>query len=150
MSSQEKRVAVSLFSSIIVFWYFITYATGLHTGGALTGPDANYLVGKIAFIMIGIGIVATIIIHIIFTIIYTVAKGEQDEAESEDERDKLIELKAMHIAFVVFSFAFMGLLGFMAFGGMGPYMVILHTIGSLYAASILADCIKLFLYRRGF
>jgi len=150
MSSQEKRVAVSLISSLIVLVLYINYGAGLHASGALGGPDANYLVGKSAFIMIGVGIVVSIITHIVFTIVHTVATGEQDDEASADERDKLIELKAMQIAFVAFSFAFMALLGVMTFGDIGAHLVILLTIAHLYGASILADCIKLILYRRGF
>jgi len=150
MSSQEKRVAVSLISSLIVLALYIYYGAGLHASGALSGPDANYLVGKSAFIMIGIGIVVSIITHIIFTIVHTVATGEQHSNEAADERDKLIELKAMQIAFIAFSFGFMALLGVMTFGTISPYLVILLTIACLYSASILADCIKLALYRRGF
>ena len=150
MSSQEKRVAVSLISSLIVLALYIYYGAGLHSSGALDGPDANYLVGKSAFIMIGVGIAVSIVTHIIFTIIYTVTTGRQDEENGTDERDKMIELKAMQIAFVTFSFGFMALLGVMTFGDIGPHLVILLTIACLYSASILADCIKLALYRRGF
>jgi len=150
MSSQEKRVAVSLISSLIVLALYIYYGAGLHNSGALDGPEASHLVGRSAFIMIGAGIVVSIVIHILFTIVHTVATGEQAGEDSADERDKLIELKAMQIAFVTFSFGFMALLGVMAFGDIGPYLVTLLTIACLYGASILSDCIKLVLYRRGF
>ena len=149
MSSQEKRVTVSLLSSLIVLALYIYYGAGLHGSGALDGPEASYLVGKSAFVMIGVGIAVSIVIHIIFTIVHTVTAGRQDDESGADERDKLIELKAMQIAFVTFSFAFLTLLGVMTFGSIGPYLVILITIASRYGASILADCIKLALYRRG-
>ncbi|PCI64138.1 MAG: hypothetical protein COB37_02975 [Kordiimonadales bacterium] len=151
MSHQEKTAAVSLISALIVLIFYNNYSLGIHAEGLLDGPDAAHLVGRSAFIMIGVGIGVTIILNIVFTIVHSVVTQEYDAEDAiTNERDELIELKAMRISFISFCFAFMGILGVLAFGELGPYLTILCVIGVLYLSSILGDVIKLYHYRRGF
>lgn len=98
--------------------------------------------------MIGIGILVRIGVQIVFSIGHAIATRE-DEDMVTDERDKLIELKAMQIAFVSFSVGFLALMGILAMSMLVPYMVILLTIACMYGASVIGDVAKLALYRRG-
>ena len=60
--------------------------------------------------MIPIAIVAQIIIHIIFAIINKMVTNE-DMPTTDDERDKLIELKSTRISHWIFTIGFMLAMG---------------------------------------
>lgn len=60
--------------------------------------------------MIPIAIVAQIIIHIIFAIINKMVTNE-DMPTTDDERDKLIELKSIRISHWIFTIGFMLAMG---------------------------------------
>lgn len=149
MSHQEKSTVVSLISALIVFMLYSLYALTMYQDGSFNGPEASILVGKSAFLMIVVGIGVKIVVHILFSVIHAIVTQEKEQPVN-DERDKLIELKGMQIAFIAFSFSFLALVGTLALDMLSPHMVILLTILGLYLASILADSIKIFLYRRGF
>jgi hypothetical protein len=149
MSHQEKGAIVSLISALIVFVLYALYALDLYQDGHFSGPEASSLVGKSAFLMIIVGIGVRIVVQILFSVTEAIVTQEKDHPVT-DERDKLIELKGMQIAFISFCFSFLALMGILALDMLSPHMVILLTILSLYLASIVADSIKIFLYRRGF
>jgi uncharacterized membrane protein len=149
MSHQEKGAIVSLLSALIVFVLYTFYALDLYQGGYFNGPEAGSLVGQSAFVMIIVGIGVRILVQILFSVTEAIVTKEKDHPVT-DERDKLIELKGMQIAFIFFSFSFLVLMGILALDMLSPHMVILLTILGLYLASIVADSIKIFLYRRGF
>jgi nucleoside recognition membrane protein YjiH len=66
--------------------------------------------GKAFVILIPIAIVAQIIIHIIFAIINKMVTNE-DMPTTDDERDKLIELKSIRISHWIFTIGFMLAMG---------------------------------------
>ncbi len=99
--------------------------------------------------MIVVGVGVRIVVQAIFSVIHTKLTQEKDRPVN-DERDKLIELKGMQIAFITFSVGFLALTALLALNMLVPYTVILLTIAGLYLASIVADSVKIFLYRRGF
>ncbi len=149
MSYQEKKVAVSLISALIVFALYAFYMFGMFQEGRFDGPEASSLVGKSSFVLIGASIVVSIVVQIVFAIIHAIATRENERFTS-DERDKLIELKAMQIILITFSVVFLASMGVLALEMLLPYMVFLLIILSMFVANIIGDLAKLFLYRRGF
>ncbi len=149
MSYQEKRVAVSLISALIVFALYAFYMFGLYQDGRFDGPGASSLVGKSSFVLIGVSIVASIVVQIAFTIIHAIVTREYERSMT-DERDRLIELRAMKITLIAFSVGYLASMGVLAFEILLPYMVFLLILISMFVANVLGDIAKLFLYRRGF
>ena len=122
---------------------------GMFQEGRFDGPGASSLVGKSSFVLIGASIVVSIVVQIVFAIIHAIATRENERFTS-DERDKLIELKAMQIILITFSVGFLASMGVLALEMLLPYMVFLLIILSMFVANIIGDLAKLFLYRRGF
>ena len=149
MSYQEKRVAASLISALIVFALYAVYMFGLHQDGRFTDPDASALVGKSAFVLIGVSIVVSIVVQIGVTILHAIVTRECERSMT-DERDKLIELRAMKITLIAFSIGYLASMGVLALEMLLPYMVFVLILLSMYVANVLGDISKLFLYRRGF
>lgn len=148
MSQQEKRVIVSLITSLILFVFFAFYMFGLHEQGRLVGPDVYSLIGKSFFLLIGGGIAVSIVVQILVTIIHAiVTKGY--EPMLNDERDKLYSLKCMQIILLIFSVGFMASMALLALEMVAPHIVFLLIIFSMFIANFIGDLVKLFLYRGG-
>ena len=104
--------------------------------------------GKAFLILIPVMIVAQIIIHIIFIIINKIVTNE-DAPSFMDERDKLIELKAVRISHWLFSLGFLPAMGSQAMG-MQPWVMFITLVASGFIASCFSEITKIYLYRKGF
>jgi uncharacterized membrane protein len=148
MSYQEKRTITSLASGVLVL-----LAYGIYVFNQWNTPsfDPNNLSfwAITMLVFIGIGIVATILIQILFHILMaiTIAVKEQPgddavitkkiEAEFvEDERDKLIDLKASRIGFLFAGLGFVLGLVLLALGNSAALLLnvlfLSYSIGSLF------------------
>ena len=90
----------------------------------------------------------TLSIYIVFAIINKMVTNE-DIPTFSDERDKLIDLKAIRISHWMFTLGFMLAMGSQAIG-MQPYVMFVVLIFSGFASSITAEIAKLYFYRKGF
>ncbi len=149
MSQQERRVAASLISALIVFAAYAIIMFGMYQEGRFAGSGAASLVGKSTIALIVASIVASIVLQILFAIGHAVATREHERMVT-DERDKLIELKAMQISYLAFSVGFLISMIVLALEGATAPMVLLIIVVSMFAASVVGDLVKLALYRRGF
>ncbi len=149
MTYAEKNTLVSMLTGIVVFAIFSSKMYQLYQDGRFEGIDAGVLMGKSVLYMIAASIIVAIITSVIFSIIHAVTTGEKKPSYLVDERDKLIELKAMQFSFIVFSFGFVGSAIALVFET-APLMVIFSTVSSMFVASIAGDIFKLICYRRGF
>jgi uncharacterized membrane protein len=123
MSYTEKRTITSIIAGALVLAAYCFYVFGgarpeMLAAGDLRGRAITMLV------FIGIGVVAMIIIQIVFHILYSISIAIRDRNYDEkqvektienemveDERDKLIELKSAKVGFGVAGFGFvLGLL----------------------------------------
>lgn len=147
MSYQERGVAISLVTSIVVFVGYVVYLGGLAGAGALEGPDASMVVGRSVLWMVGASIALSIVVQIIGAIVRAIVTG-RSERPIRDERDKLIELKGMRATLLVFSLAYLWCMAALAFGMAAPN-VFIGIIVAMFLASISGDATRMFLYRRG-
>jgi hypothetical protein len=91
--------------------------------------------------------VSQIVIHIVFHIINKIVTNE-DIITICDERDKLIDLKALRISHWIFTMGF--LLSMIALAiGMPPYVMFLTLIASGFISGIVSEIAKIYFYRKG-
>lgn len=147
MSYQEKKIYVSLFSSILIFTLYTLYAIQHAEAGSITSASDFSFWGSFILVLLPVSIVAKILIHIGFVIFNKIATNE-DEPSIEDEFDKIIELKADRISLYVFS------LGFIV--SMVPlvtelptYLTFLALIVSGFLSDLLGRIAQLYFYRKG-
>lgn len=164
MSYQEKRTIVNILSGALLLAAYCIYAFGRYQAGAVEAGDLKFWAGTI-LIFIAIGIVATIIIQIVFHILMsigiTVQKKIHNEQVSdreieksinfdmiEDEMDKLIELKSMRIGY---GFAGVGFIAGMVALVLGYSTAVMLNILflSFSGGSLLEGFTQLYFYRRG-
>ncbi|NBI31107.1 hypothetical protein [Chengkuizengella marina] len=145
MSYQEKSTIVSLITTVLIFGGCSIYVFQKYQDGSLNSTNVFSFYGAIFIFLIIVGIVNNIVRNIVLNIIAT----NEKEPSFLDERDKLIELKATVIAHYVFITGFGISMGALVFD-VQPLMMfpILFFFG--FAASIIADISKIYLYRRGF
>ena len=82
MSYQEKRIMVNISSMILVLVGYLVYAFGRFNSGVVSQGDLKFWAGTM-LIYIGIGIVATIIIQIVFHILLSVSVAVKKAIQNE-------------------------------------------------------------------
>jgi len=147
MDLKERRILVSLISSVLILCIYCLYVYYRHIAGNPEVLNDLKFLGKSFLIMIPVAIVAQIIIQIVFAIITKISSNE-DIDPIDDERDKLIELKAIKISHYIFILGFMLAMGSLALG-MQPWVMIFVLIGSGFVASVVNEVLRLYYYRKG-
>jgi len=147
MDLKEKRILVSLISSVLImaFYWLYVYYNFIEGNPALLN-DMRFL-GKAFLIMIPVAIGAQIVIQILLAIAFKMA-GHDEIDPIDDERDKLIELKSIKISHYIFILGFMLAMGCLAMG-MHTRIMIFVLIASGFVASVVNELLRLWYYRKG-
>jgi uncharacterized membrane protein (DUF485 family) len=147
MDIKEKRILISLISSVIILLVYAWYVYQNYIAGNPDMLNDFTFWGKSFLFLIPVAIVSQIIIQIIFAIFIKITSDEEVDP-IEDERDKLIELKAIKISHYLFIVGFMLAMGTLALG-MKPWLMFVVLISSGFVASIVNEIARLIFYRRG-
>lgn len=162
MSYQEKKTIVSLVTGTLLLAGYCFYAFG--KAGMEHLNDLPFWARTI-LIFIGIGVVALIIIQIVFHILLAVSKAVQQKMKDEsiddkeiehaleneiveDEMDKLIELKANKIGYSILGFGLIAGLVAVAFGTSAVALLNLIFF-SAWVGSFIEGLMQIRYYRKG-
>lgn len=164
MSYQEKRTIVSTITGALILAAYCIYAFGNYSTAA-AGPDElrTWAITILAFI--GIGILASIIIQIIFHILLSISIAVQHKIEDsqfddkqieksinaemvEDEMGKLIELKSMRVGFFFAGTGFVAALLALVFR-LSPVIMLNIIFISFTLGSLIEGLTQLYYFRRG-
>jgi len=164
MSYQEKRVAVSVLTGAALMAAYGVNAYGKVRTGLTAAEDLGlWAVTMLQYI--GIGIVAAIVIQIVFHILISIAIAAKESIRNEacgdehiqktialemveDEMDKLIELKSMRVGFAVAGGGFILALITLAMG-ITPVLMMNLLFASFGVGSMLEGLAQLYYYRKG-
>ena len=160
MSYQEKKTITSIVTGILVLATYCVYVLGKYRSQAVGLDDLKFC-GITMLVFIGIGIVAAIVIQILFHILLSIsiAVKERDcdgkKVESiiesnmvEDEMDRLIELKSMRIGFGLCGAGFIAALLSLVFDCPAGIMLNILFL-SFSVGSLLEGALSLYYYRSG-
>ncbi|MNI62863.1 hypothetical protein D3C73_1181990 [compost metagenome] len=147
MSYQEKKIFVSIISSILIFTLYTLYAIKNAEEGSITSASDFSFWGSFILVLLPVSIVAKVIIHIVFVIFNKITTNE-DEPSFEDEFDKIIELKADRISLYVF---FLGFILSMVplVTDLPTYLTFLALIFFGFLSDLLGRIAQLYFYRKG-
>lgn len=162
MSYQEKRTLLSIIISIVMLVSYSIYAFG--KAGMEHINDLQFWARTI-LIFIGIGIVALIILQIVFHILMAIGKAirqklkdnEVNEEEigrtmrvetAEDEMDKMIEMKSNRFGYTIMGLGFMAGLIAIAFGASAVAMLNILFFAT-WVGSFVEALMQIRYYRRG-
>ncbi|MEA1876104.1 MAG: hypothetical protein U9N86_04520 [Bacteroidota bacterium] len=147
MSYQEKQSVVNILSGLAITAVYGWTVYQDHLAGQYDLAEDFQKWGVLFLIFMGVSIVARIIIHIIFHIINAIATRTEDVPD-EDERDKLIKLKATRNSHYAFSLPFAGAFVGLALG-MQIHWIFITFIVSGLLSEIVENLSQLYYYRKG-
>lgn len=171
MSYQSKKTITSMVGGVLVLAAYCLYAFGRYSSGVIAEGNLKFWAGTMLS-FIGIGVVAMIILQIVFHIALSIgiAAKEQvcgqketnrDEKEMdkriettleatviEDEMDKLIELKSSQIGFGVIGVGFVGALILLVLGYSTVVMLNVMFL-SFLVGSLIEGAASLYFYGKG-
>lgn len=162
MSYQEKKTLMSLITSLLILIAYCLYAFG--KAGMAHMNDLEFW-AKTMLVFIGIGIVALIIIQIVFHILMAVTKAVQQKMKDEtiddkvieqsieremveDEMDKLIELKANRLGYTIMGLGFPAGLIAIAFGASAVALLNILFFAA-WTGSFIEGLMQIRYYRKG-
>lgn len=160
MTYQTKKTMVSLLASIAIL---ISYCISVYNDiskGLTFENDATFWAKKmLIFIAIGvaINIISFIVFHILLSVNLSVKDSMKDSKEInrklelemvEDEMDKLIELKSLHVGYIIASTGF--ILGLILLAFNTSISIVLNMLFlSFFIGAIAEGLTNLFFYFRG-
>lgn len=151
MTYQEKNITASLVTFTLILGYYLVSLLQMIQGGSLTSESVFRLWGIVIVLGIIVTIATTILAHIISAIIQAIKSGgeEPEIDDTEDERDKLIDLKGTKVSYILASIGvFLAMLTFVL--GQPPLVMFTALIFFGLVAQIIGDISRLVIYRRGF
>lgn len=164
MSYQEKRTVVTVITGILILAAYCIYAFGKISAGIEAFGDLKFWAFAM-LLFIGIGIVANIIIQIIFHILLSIGMAIKEQIQNgsvndseieknleidmvEDEMDKLIGLKSLRVGFSIAGIGFVaGLVALMM--DYSPAVMMNIIFISFSVGSILEGIAQMYYYRKG-
>lgn len=164
MSYQEKKTIVSLVAGLLILAAYCIYVFNKIQSGTAAPDDLKFW-STAMLVFIGIGVVALIVILIVFHILLSITmavkeemlNGEYDDKKIEktleldmveDEMDKLIGLKAMRISYAVVGIGFIAALVSLVLN-YSPAVMLNIMFFSFGIGSIMEGVTQLYFYRRG-
>src|SRR3972149_9770378 len=150
VSFQEKNITVSLVNFILILGFYLIRVFQMIQGGSFNSTNVFRLWGIVIVFAIIVTIFATILTHIVSSIIQAIkTKEEPDFKDIQDERDKFIDLRGTKVTYFVSSIGiFLSMLTFAL--GQPPLVMFTLLIFFGVVAQIIGDISRLYLYRRGF
>lgn len=148
MSYQERRALVSVISTILITVFYSAYMIQRYPEASAYSAEMFRFWGMFFLVLIPVTIVAKIIIQIIFSIVNTIA-SEEEEPAIVDERDRLIELKAMRNSLYVFSAGVMLAMASLVID-MPPAVMFIILFCAGLVSEIISEVSQFYFYRRGF
>lgn len=164
MSYQEKRTLVSVLIGILILVSYCVYTYSKISSGAESVEDLKFWAFAMV-LFIGTGVIATIIIQIVFHILLSVGIAIKEQIENgsvdedgiekkleidmvEDEMDKLIGLKSMRFGFAIAGIGFVSGLLTLLFN-YTPAVMLNILFVSFSLGSILEGLVQIYYYRKG-
>jgi len=147
MSYQEKQNIVNMLTGLLLTVIFGLLVYQRHQQGQFDLTEDFRAWGIVFLIFIGVSVVIRIIIQIIFHIINAIATRSED-VPREDERDKLIKLKATRNSYYAFTSGFVLSVVGLALG-MPVHWIFIAFVASGLIAEILDNGSQIYYYRKG-
>jgi hypothetical protein len=147
MSAHERQAIVSLLATLLLAVFFAVYVLPRYPAGNPYAPEVFHFWGFAFVVLIPVSIVTNIVVSIVFSLGYAMAT-RQKSSSFADERDKLIELRALRDALYAFITGFSLAMGSLAIG-MPPSVMFIILLASGYGSGVVGSMSQLYLYRKG-
>jgi len=150
MSYKEKSIAISLVSYLMILGYYLIQVFRMIQAGGLVAGKLFTLWAVVIVATILVNILGNILASIVLAIVHAIrTRSDAVEPSTEDERDRLIDLKGSKIAYITFSIGvFIAMLAFI----LGQPALVMFALIIFFSslAEIIGSISQIVLYRRGF
>jgi hypothetical protein len=147
MSWIERAPLAQALRALIVYGWYLSRQRDLAAAGALDGPGGLQALGweilLLIIVTIGVGIVIQII-----AVVLAIATGQESGSGIDDERDKLIEARAMVRGFTFVGFGFLGM-ALALWQGWGAVWAVNLMLAGMVACDLVVCLIRFLRYWRG-
>ncbi len=147
MSYSEREALSGLITTLIVLLLFLWRLSVQHDAGLFDSPEALQTWARSVLLLVAISIGIAIAVAISFHLGHEILTGEKPD-DRRDERDHLIERRALTWAWYLLSFGILGVIVDLAFGATA-FRAMNLILGLCAVSEIFKDGFKLWLYRRG-
>ena len=147
MSWLERATLVQALRPIVIWLWFLDRQRDHLASGALDGPQGLTLLGWEMLLLIIVTVVAGIVIQI-GAVILSTATGQETIAGIDDERDRLIEARAMVRGFTMVGFGFLGAI-LALWQGWGAVWAMNLMLAGMVLSDIVVNLLKFWRYARG-
>ena len=147
MSWLERATLVQALRPAMLYLWFLARQRELMASGALDGPDALTLLGWEMLLLIIATVAVGIVIQIAATLLATLVEGETVEA-IDDERDRLIEARAMVKGFTIVGVGFLTAV-LALWQGWGAVWGFNLVLAGMVASDVVVNLWKFLRYARG-
>jgi hypothetical protein len=104
MSIRKVSNSVSLVSTLLILGYYLLNLIPMFQQGDLNSQQIFRLAAIVIVASIVLNIAGNILAHIVINIIHAIqTQSDKEVRMTEDERDKLIDLKGTQVSYIVFS-----------------------------------------------
>ena len=151
MSFQEKNITVSLVNFTLILGFYLSRMVQMIQNDNFTSSNVFRMWGVVIVLAVVLTILAMILTHVVSAVVQTIQSGGEGEPEiddTQDERDKLIDLKGTKVTHMVSSGAILLSMLTFVFGQPALVMFSLLILSAL-VAQIVGDIARLYFYRRG-
>ena len=139
MSFREKSAWVTLIALLLVSLLY-----GLHVPNPLDPPNAHWAM-HVLVLSVGVFVVIEVVAYLVLRL-----RNPEDAATPKDEREQLIDLKAIRIAYYCFVvLSFLGIFMMMHVVRANPGSVGFAVTLALVVAEIARQLARIVFYRRG-
>lgn len=146
MSLGEREALTGLVTTLIVCLMFFWRLSAQADAGLFDTEDALQAWARLVLVLIAWSIGIAIAVAIGFHILYAVISGEKPD-DRRDERDHLIERRALTWAWYLLSFGILGVIVDLALGA-SAFRAMNLILGLCALAELFRDGFKIWLYRR--
>jgi hypothetical protein len=147
MTYQEKQNVVNIFSALLITLIYAWLVWQRQQQGQFDLAEDYRQWGVLFLIFIALSVLARIIIQIVFHIGNAIATREE-KIPREDERDKLVKLKALRNSYYAFTGGFVVSVVGLALG-MPVYWIFIAFVGFGMIAEIIDNGSQIYYYRKG-
>ena len=146
MTYQERQAVGNLIAGIIIFAAYFYWVWRAIDGGLLGNENAATTIGRGILVLILGGVLLNIGIQILTSIAVSIITREPKPSFVVDERDRMLELRAVRVSYTIIGMGFIASMVALALG-LVPLVVLQFIVLSFAVGTIFESILMLIFYR---
>lgn len=146
MTYQERQAVGNLIAGIIIFSAYFYWVWRAIDGGLLDSDNAATTIGRGILVLILGGVLINIGVQILTSIVISIITREPKPSFVVDERDRMLELRAIRVSYTIIGLGFVASMVALALGVV-PLVVLQFIVLSFAIGTIFESILMLIFYR---